>query len=98
MFWKKIKHTWLPEIFFLTMVSGLIYLPQLGELTYNKDDWYFLYDGLINGAKVFQEIALHTRPIRGPLYEFYFSLFGLNPFPHHLILYITRLLGGIGAL
>ena len=98
MFWKKIKHTWWPEIFFLAVVSGFVYLPHLREFTYNKDDWYFLYDGLVNGAKVFREIALHTRPILGPLYEFYFSLFGLNPFPYHLILYFTRLLGGVGAL
>src|SRR6266498_1765883 len=98
MFWTKIKNTLWPEIFVLAAVSGLIYLPRLQELTYNKDDWYFLYDGLVNGSKVFREIALHTRPLRGPLYEFYFSLFGLNPFPYHLTLYLTRLLGGIGAL
>ena len=98
MVWKKIQLTWWPEIFFLVMVSGFVYLPRLREFTYNKDDWYFLYDGLVNGANVFWEIALHTRPIRGPLYEFYFSLFGINPFPYHLILYLTRLLGGVGAL
>src|SRR5262245_22898563 len=29
---------------------------------------------------------------------FYYSLFGLNPFPWHVTMYLTRLAGGIGAL
>lgn len=98
MFLKKTKNTWLPEIVFLTLLSGLTYLPRIGELTYYRDDWYFLYDALVIGPRALIEIALHTRPIRGPLYELYFSLFGLNPLPYHIVMYTTRLAGGIGAL
>src|SRR6185295_10860947 len=98
MFLKKTKNTRLAEISFLAFISGLTYLPRIGELTYYRDDWYFLYDALVIGPRALIEIALHTRPIRGPLYELYFSLFGLNPLPYHIILYITRLVGGIGAL
>ena len=98
MFLKKTKKTWLPQIVFLAVLSGLTYLPRIRELTYYRDDWYFLYDALVIGPRALIEIALHTRPIRGPLYELYFSLFGLNPLPYHIVMYITRLAGGIGAL
>jgi hypothetical protein len=86
------------EIIFLALISGLTYLPRIRELTYYRDDWYFLYDALVIGPRALVEIALHTRPIRGPLYALYFSLFGLNPLPYHIAMYLTRLLGGIGAL
>jgi hypothetical protein len=98
MFLKKIWNTLWVEIFFLVLISGLVYLPRLGELGYHRDDWYFLYAGLVKGASVFIDIALHTRPIRGPLYQIYFSLFGLQSLPYHLLMYITRLAGGLGAL
>ncbi|HEU0297647.1 MAG TPA: hypothetical protein VFR47_33200 [Anaerolineales bacterium] len=86
------------EIILLALMAGFTYLPRIGELTYYRDDWYFLYNALVNGPTVFIDIALHTRPIRGPLYMLYYSLFGLNPFPWHVTMYLTRLGGGIGAL
>ena len=95
---KKIIPTFWFEIVFLALTSGLTYLPRIGELTYYRDDWYFLYDALVIGPRALIEIALHTRPIRGPLYALYFSLFGLNPLPYHIFMYLTRLLGGVGAL
>ncbi|MBI5702961.1 MAG: hypothetical protein ACOYYF_10040 [Chloroflexota bacterium] len=85
------------EILLLALISALTYLPRIGELGYYRDDWYFLYDALVSGPRALIEIALHTRPIRGPLYALYFSLFGFSPFPYHLVMYLTRLLGGIGA-
>lgn len=85
------------EILLLALISGLTYLPRIGELGYYRDDWYFLYDALVSGPRALIEIPLHTRPIRGPLYVFYFSLFGFNPLPYHLVMYLTRLLGGVGA-
>jgi len=95
---KKISQTFWFEIIFLTLISGLTYLPRVGELTYYRDDWYFLYDALVIGPRALIEIALHTRPIRGPLYALYFSLFDINPLPYHIVMYLTRLLGGLGAL
>jgi hypothetical protein len=95
---KKIAQTRWFEIIFLALISGLAYLPRIGELSYYRDDWYFLYNALVIGPRALVEVALHTRPIRGPLYELYFSLFGLNPFPYHVVMYLTRLAGGIGAL
>jgi len=95
---KKIIQTRWFEILLLALISGCTYLPRIGELTYYRDDWYFLYNALVNGPGAFIDIALHTRPIRGPLYMLYYSLFGLNPFPWHVTMYLTRLTGGIGAL
>lgn len=85
------------EILLLALISALTYLPRIGEMGYYRDDWYFLYDALVSGPRALIEIALHTRPIRGPLYALYFSWFGFNPFPYHVVMYLTRLLGGIGA-
>lgn len=97
MFWEKVKtNKWLP-ILFLALASALVYLPRLGEFTFFKDDWYFIYDGFIVGPQVFLDVTRHTRPIRGPLYQLLFSLFDINPFPYHLLLYTWRLLGGLGA-
>lgn len=95
---KKFAQTRWFEIFFLALISALTYLPRIGEMGYYRDDWYFLYDALVVGPRALIEIALHTRPIRGPLYALYFSLFGLNPLPYHIVMYLTRLLGGLGAL
>jgi hypothetical protein len=97
-FWEKIKSTYWFEFLFLTIISGLVYAPRFGQLTFQKDDWYFIYDGLVGGPKFYLDLTLHTRPARGPLYEFLFSLFNIHPFPYHVTLYFWRLLGGFGAL
>jgi hypothetical protein len=95
---KKLAQTRWFEILLLTLMAGFTYLPRIGELTYYRDDWYFLYNALVNGPTGFIDIALHTRPIRGPLYALYYSIFGLNPLPWHMTMYITRLVGGMGVL
>lgn len=97
MLWEKIKTSKWSPVLFLVIVSGLVYLPRIGEFTFFKDDWYFIYDGFIAGPQVFLEVTRHTRPLRGPLYQFLFSLFDINPFPYHLLLYVLRILGGLGA-
>ncbi len=95
---KKLSQTRWFEIILLALISGCTYLPHIGQLTYYRDDWYFLYGALVSGTKALIAVALHTRPIRGPLYALYFSIFGLNPSPYHVVMYLTRLAGGIGAL
>jgi hypothetical protein len=95
---KRFSQTRWFEVVFLALISGLTYLPRIGEMGYYRDDWYFLYDALVVGPRALIEIALHTRPIRGPLYALYFSLWGLNPLPYHIVMYLTRLLGGLGTL
>ena len=98
MIWEKIKSTWLVEALFLTIISALVYLPQVGKLSFHSDDWYFIYNALVLGPQAFIDLTLHTRPIRGPLYQILFSLYGLHPLPYNLTIYFWRLLGGLGAL
>ncbi len=88
----------IPEILFLLFIPAVVYLPYIGSLTYFKDDWYYIYDGMVGGAKIFHEMFRIDRPARGFFFELYFSLFGPNPLPYHLGAFIWRGLSAIGAL
>lgn len=88
----------LPEIFFLLLISAIAYLPQIGNLTYYKDDWYYIYDGILGGAKIFHEMFRIDRPARGFFFEWYYAVFGPNPLPWHLGVFVWRALTAIGAL
>lgn len=96
--WNKLKEQHIPEMLFLLLIGALAYLPRVWELGYNKDDWYFMYNGLVHGPEVFRDITLHTRPLRGILYQFLYSLFGPSPLPYHLTSFLWRILGAFGAL
>jgi hypothetical protein len=85
-------------IYLLVVVSALVYLPNGLRLTYFQDDWYYIYDGLIAGAKVFRTMFAIDRPARGYFFELYFSLFGAQPIFWHVGAYLWRLLGALGAL
>jgi len=95
MFWKKKPF---PEIIFLLVISAIVYLPQVGKLTYYKDDWYYIYDSMVGGTKVFHEMFRIDRPARGYFFEWYFSLIGINPLPWHISAFLWRGLSAIGAL
>jgi hypothetical protein len=95
MFWKK---RLFPEVLFILLISAVVYLPHIGSLTYYKDDWYYIYDGMIAGAKVFHEMFAIDRPARGYFFELYFLLFGPNPLPYHIGAFLWRGLSAVGAL
>lgn len=95
MFWKKKT---VSEILFLLFISALVYLPHIGNLTYYKDDWYYIYDGMLGGAKIFHEMFRIDRPARGFFFEWYYTLFGPNPLPWHLSAFVWRALSAMGAL
>ena len=95
---KKFKESFWAEIILLVLVSALAYLPDVRSLSYYRDDWYYMYDGLVAGPKIFEVMFLHLRPARGPFFALLFSLFGNSPLPYHLLLYLWRLLGGLGML
>jgi len=95
---KTIKQSRWIEIISLALVSALTYLPDVLSLGYYRDDWYYMYDGLVYGPKIFEIMFLHLRPARGPFYAALFSLFGNQPLPYHLLLYVWRLAGGLGML
>ncbi|WKZ36467.1 MAG: hypothetical protein QY332_00830 [Anaerolineales bacterium] len=95
MFWKRKPF---PEVLFLLLVSAVVYLPRIGDLTYYRDDWYYIYDGMIGGAKVFHEMFRIDRPARGYFFELYFLLFGPNPLAYHIGAFLWRGLSAVGAL
>ncbi len=95
MFWKKRPF---PEILFLFLISGVVYLPHIGKLVYYTDDWYYIYDSIAGGVKIFHEMFRIDRPARGYFFELYFSIFGIYPLPWHIGIYLWRGLAAIGAL
>jgi hypothetical protein len=89
---------YLPEIIFLLVVSAVVYLPHIGGLTYFKDDWYYIFDGMSGGAAVFHEMFRIDRPVRGFFFEWYFFALGPNPLPWHIGAFLWRTLAAVGAL
>jgi hypothetical protein len=85
-------------VLFLFVVSAFTYLPNLIRATIYRDDWYYAMDRLIGGAGIFQAMFSVDRPIRGPLFEIYYQLFGIQPLPYHLASFLWRFLGGLAAL
>lgn len=97
-FQNKFNHWRLVEATVLFLVSALTYLPNLLKATIYRDDWYYVMDRLIGGAAVFPEMFSIDRPIRGPLFELYYQLFGIQPISYHLSSFLWRFLGGLAAL
>ncbi len=64
MFWKKFRASIWLEIAALTIISALVYLIPIKGLSYYRDDWYYMYDGLVGGSKIFVEMFRHLRPAR----------------------------------
>jgi len=95
---KKIKESLWAEIILLAILSALTYLPDVLSLSYYRDDWYYMYDGLVAGPNIFNVMFLHLRPARGPFFATLFSLYGNAPLPYHLLMYLWRLLGGLSML
>ena len=92
------KHSWIVEILFLIIISGLVYLPNIGQLTYYRDDWTYAYDAHIGGADIYKIKFIIDRPVRGYFFALYHTIFGAQPFPYHIGAYIWRLVGAFGAL
>jgi hypothetical protein len=84
------------EAFLLILIAGLVYLPNVFHFTFYRDDWYYMYDGIVLGPRGFMAMFEHLRPLRGPLFMGLFALFGPNPLPYHLLLFVWRVIGGFG--
>jgi hypothetical protein len=98
MSWKKFRESIWLEMAALAVISALVYLVHIRELSYYRDDWYYMYDGLVGGGKIFVEMFRYLRPARGFLFELLFNTFGTDPQPYLILLYLWRLIGGMGAL
>ncbi|MBV6394955.1 MAG: hypothetical protein HFACDABA_00526 [Anaerolineales bacterium] len=86
------------ESLLLLLIAALTYLPDMARFTFNRDDWFYLYDGLVFGPQAFVGLFENLRPMRGPFFAALFSLFGIHPLPYHILLFIWRVLGGFGML
>lgn len=95
---RKFSHTPLIEVILILVIAALTYLPYLGQATIYRDDWYYTMDRLIGGPGIFQEMFRIDRPARGPLFEAYYRLFGIQPFPYHMMSFLWRVAGGLAAL
>ena len=89
------KSIWV-ESLLLVFIAALTYLPEIARFTFNRDDWFYLYDGLVYGPQVFVGLFENLRPMRGPFFAALFSLFGIHPLPYHILLFVWRVLGGFG--
>ena len=95
---RKFSHTPLLEILLILVIAAVTYLPHLSQATIYRDDWYYAMDRLIGGPGIFQEMFKIDRPARGPLFEAYYQLFGIQPFPYHMSSFLWRIAGGLAAL
>jgi hypothetical protein len=91
----KNRKAWLEAALFI-LIPALVYLPNVFNFTFHRDDWYYIYDGIVLGPRAFLAMFEHLRPLRGPLFVGLFSLFGADPLPYHLLLFAWRLIGGAG--
>jgi hypothetical protein len=80
----------------LALVSGLVYLPFVGQFGYFNDDWYLMYSAGAKGAAVFRDIFSIDRPGRVLVMMPAYWLFGQNPLYYNLSAYFFRLLGAVG--
>lgn len=95
---RKFIHTPLVEILLILVIAAVTYLPNLSQATIYRDDWYYTMDRLIGGPGIYQEMFSIDRPARGPLFEAYYQLFGIRPFPYHMSSFLWRVMGGLAAL
>ncbi len=96
--WSKYSQSPLLDILSILLIAAVIYLPNLSQATIYRDDWYYVMDRLIGGPGVYQEMFSIDRPARGPLFEAYFQVFGIQPFPYHMMSFLWRVAGAVAAL
>jgi hypothetical protein len=95
---RRFSQTSLVEILLILVIAAVTYLPHLSQATIYRDDWYYTMDRMIGGPGIFQEMFKIDRPARGPLFEAYYQLFGIQPFPYHMSSFFWRVAGGLAAL
>ena len=91
----RLKNSKFTPYILIILISAITYLPHITQLTYYRDDWYYMADRFFGGADIFHQMYWVDRPIRGYLYEILFKAFGLNPLPYNLLAYFWRLLSGV---
>ena len=88
----------LSAIALLVLISGLAYLPFVGQFGYFNDDWYLMYAASAKGAFVFKDIFSVDRPLRALVMIPAYLLFGESPLGYDLSAYGFRVLSAFGFL
>ena len=86
------------EILLLALLSALIYLPLVGKIGFNFDDWYLMYAAKVKGVSIFHTIFSVDRPLRAFVMIPAYALFAENTLWYHLAAYFFRLLGAVSFL
>ncbi|RME56329.1 hypothetical protein D6779_10770 [Candidatus Parcubacteria bacterium] len=96
---KRKKHLSNFRLFLLFfIVTALIFLPQIGKISYTHDDWYLMYAARVRGAVAFRGVFQQDRPLRALILGVGYNLFGENPVYYNLSAYFFRVIGGLGFL
>jgi len=85
---------WLP-LLILFLASALTYLPLVTQIRFSNDDWYLIYGAHVRGPDYFAPAYERDRPMRAFVLAPEYALFGDNPLPYHLTMYIFRLLSAV---
>ena len=91
------RQTWF-LIAILFVVTALTYLPLVNKIGYLNDDWYLMYDASTQGSQFLHEVWRSDRPGRALFMIPLFELFGTNPLPYHISMFVFRFFGGISLL
>jgi hypothetical protein len=86
------------QFILLAVVAGIVFLPNLSKATIYRDDWYYTLDRIKGGSQVFFQMFSIDRPARGPFFEGYYRLFGIQPAPYHAMSFLWRLVLGLAGL
>lgn len=87
----------LPGLALIALVVAVVFLPAALQLTYYRDDWYYMLDGLSAGPDVFVEMFSVDRPARGVLFASLFSVFGASPLAYNFLSFGLRLGSALAA-
>ena len=84
--------------FFILILSGLAYLPLIGQFDYYRDDWQVIWSGFTIGpAKIVQMFTI-DRPLQGVVYAANYILLGAQPLGWQLYAFLQRMIGALAFL
>ena len=83
------------SILLLILIGGSLYLPNMSELGYYRDDWNNLFNADSRGTEMLIEHYASDRPADGYLLSAAYRAFGADPFPYRLVNLASRVLAAI---
>jgi hypothetical protein len=95
---RKLSERFLFQFLLVAVLTSIVMLPNLTKATIYRDDWYYTLDRLKGGPQTFIQMFSIDRPARGPFFEAYYSLFGIQPAPYHAMSFLWRLMLGLAGL